>query len=278
MINKKKKFFGLFVNYIYLIFFPTLNSLSFLLLKINSYLNLLLMKIDWMKYPPTEWMDHDQDTLYQFNQNGSFFHFERAIIPRLYASNFLFKEKEFDELKLEKKINILDFCSGDSYISQRFFFDVSNTNVSVDLDKEAIKRGKKRLSKFNFMNKRHYFFEFDIEKSSLKNFLETKNINLKFDIILFNAAIEHFKEEQLDFIFKSVKEVMSDKSFISTYTIVEDENENKYLPDHHEMFFESKEQLEKILSKYFKYTKTHKSLFNNRHNIYCIGSDSEIKI
>jgi hypothetical protein len=65
---------------------------------------------------------------------------------------------------------------------------------------------------------------------------------------------------------------------MSCYTIVEDKNEQKYLPDHHEMFFSSKEHLENIVSKYFKFTKSHHSLFNARCNIYCIASDQEIKI
>jgi hypothetical protein len=59
--------------------------------------------MDWGKIPRTEWMDHDQDTFYQFNANGSFFHFERGIIPRLYISNFLITKNEFDNSKLKKK-------------------------------------------------------------------------------------------------------------------------------------------------------------------------------
>ena len=236
------------------------------------------MKMDWGKIPRTEWMDHDQDTFYQFNENGSFFHFERGIIPRLYLSNFLITNDEFDNLKLEKKINILDLCSGDSYISQKFFYDLSDTIVSLDLDPAALARGKKRIKRNKYMNKKHHFFQFDVEKTKILDFLEYNKLNIKFDVVLFNAAIEHFKEDQLDFIFTSFKEVMKEISFVSTYTIVEDENNQTYLPDHHEMFFSSKKHLENVVSKYFKFTKSHHSLVNDRCNIYCIASDQEIKI
>jgi cyclopropane fatty-acyl-phospholipid synthase-like methyltransferase len=236
------------------------------------------MKMDWAKIPRTEWMDHDQDTFYQFNSSGTFIHFERGIIPRLYVSNFLIKKEEFKNLKIEKKLNILDLCSGDSYVSQKFFYDLSDTIVSLDLDPAALARGKKRIKRNKYMNKKHHFFQFDVEKTKILDFLEYNKLDIKFDVVLFNAAIEHFKEDQLDFIFTSFKEVMKETSFVSTYTIVEDKNDQKYLPDHHEMFFSSKEHLENVVSKYFKFTKSHHSLVNDRCNIYCIASDQEIKI
>ncbi len=260
------------------IFFPIISFFGFFFIKITSFFFYLLMKMDWGKIPRTEWMDHDQDTYYQFNENGSFLHFERAVIPRLYASNFLIKEEEFKNLKLEKKINILDLCSGDSYISQKFFYDLSDTIVSLDLDPAALARGKKRIKHNKYMNTKHHFFQFDVEKNKILDFLRYNKLDIKFDVVLFNAAIEHFKEDQLDFIFTSFKEVMKEKSFLSTYTIVEDENNQKYLPDHHEMFFSSKKHLENVVSKYFKFTKSHHSLVNDRCNIYCIASDQEIKI
>lgn len=262
----------------YPIFFPLIEFFAHQSRKLTCFFYFILMKMDWCKKPRTEWMDHDQDTFYQFNESGSFFHFERGIIPRLYLSNFLISNEEFSNLKLEKKINILDLCSGDSYFSQKFFYDLSDKIVSLDLDPAAIARGKKRIKHNKYMNTKHHFYQFDVEKIKISDFLRNNKLDIKFDVVLFNAAIEHFKEEQLDFIFTSFKEVMKEKSFVSTYTIVEDENHQKYLPDHHEMFFSSKKHLENVVSKYFKFTKSHHSLVNDRCNIYCIASDHEIEI
>ena len=266
------------ITLVFPIFYPIISFLGDSFSKITSFFYYLLMKMDWAKIPRTEWMDHDQDAFYQFNSSGTFIHLERGLIPRLYASNFLIKEEEFKNLKLEKKLNILDLCSGDSYISQKFFYDLSDTIVSLDLDPAAIARGEKRIKRNKYMNTKHHFYQVDVEKIKISDFLRNKKLDIKFDIILFNAAIEHFKEEQLDFIFTSFKEVMKEKSFVSTYTIVEDENHQKYLPDHHEMFFSSKKHLENVVSKYFKFTKSHHSLVNDRCNIYCIASDQEIEI
>jgi hypothetical protein len=266
------------ISILYPVLFPILKFIAVIFSKITTFFYYILMKMDWGKIPQTEWMDHDQDQFYQFNSSGTFFHLERGILPRLYTSNLLIDNKEFNDLKLQKKLNILDLCSGDSYFSQKFFYDLSDTIVSVDLDPKALARGKSRIKNYQYMNKKHHFFQLDIEKIKIIDCLKSNGLNIKFDIILFNAAIEHFKEEQLDFIFSSLKEVMKQKSFISTYTIVEDENDQKYLLDHHEMFFSSKEHLEKTVSKYFKFTKSHHSLVNNRCNIYCIASDQNIEI
>jgi SAM-dependent methyltransferase len=231
------------------------------------------MKMDWGKIPRAEWMDHDQDTFFQFNYNGSFFHFERGIIPRMLVSKIFFEKKYFDNLKIEKKINILDLCSGDSYISQKFFFDSSNRVVSLDLDKKASLRGAARLKREKFLNQNHNFFQCDIEKEDLEDFLKKKNSDCKFDLVLFNAAIEHFNPEQLDHIFNSVKKVMKTRSIFFIYTIVEDENKQNYLPEHHEMFFKGSKNLSEVLNNYFVNTRTYENLVNKRHNIYCVASD-----
>lgn len=264
------------ITIFYPFLFPILQFIALTSLKITIFFYFLLMKIDWGKIPRPEWMDHDQDTFFQFNYNGSFYHFERGIIPRMLVSKIFFEKKDFESLKIEKKINILDLCSGDSYISQKFFFDSSNIVVSLDLDKKALLRGAARLKREKFLNQNHNFFQCDIEKEDLEDFLKKKNSDCKFDLVLFNAAIEHFKPEQLDHIFNSAKKVMRTRSIFFTYTIVEDENKKNYLPEHHENFFLCKEHLKKIVYKYFKFTKVYESLFNGRHNIYCIGSDQKI--
>jgi SAM-dependent methyltransferase len=266
------------ITILYPFIFPIIDFLAYRSSKLTSFLYHILKMMDWGKKPRTEWMDHDQDTFHQFNSSGSFFHFERGMLPRLYASSFLLKNNEFKNLKLEKKLNILDLCSGDSYISQKFFYDVSDTVVSLDLDPLALGRGKNRLKRNKYMNQNHFFYQFDVEKINILDFLKKNKLDIKFDLVLFNAAIEHFKEDQLDFIFKSFKEVMKEKSFVSTYTIVEDSDDQKFLPEHHEMFFSSKEHLKNVISKYFEFTISHHSLFNNRHNIYCLASNQDIKI
>jgi len=277
MKNKNlKKFIRKIISIFYPIVFPITNFFGRFFLKCTNYLYGFMMLMDWTKIPGTEWMDHDQDTLYQYYTNGSFFHFERGIIPRMIASKLLFDEEEFKTLKIKKKINVLDLCSGDSYISQKFFFDCSKNIVSVDLDSKALKRGQDRIKRFKFLEKNHHFIEADIEKDQISDLLKKNNLDFKFDVILFNMAIEHFNEDELGFLFESLIKVMSEKSFIFSATIIEDENDAHYLPEHHEMFFENKDQLENIFKKYFKFTLSQESLVNDRWNIYCAASNHKI--
>ena len=270
---KKIPYIRKIITIFYPFLFPILQFIGLTSQKITIFFYFVLMKMDWGKIPRTEWMDHDQDTFFQFNYNGSFFHFERGIIPRMLVSKIFFEKKDFDSLKIEKKINILDLCSGDSYISQKFFFDSSNRVISLDLDKKALLRGAARLKREKFLNQNHNFFQCDIEKEDLEDFLKKKNSDCKFDLVLFNAAIEHFKPEQLDHIFNSAKKVMKTRSIFFTYTIVEDKNKQNYLPEHHEMFFKGSKNLSEVLSNYFVNTRAYENLVNKRHNIYCVASD-----
>ena len=270
---KKIPFISKVVTFLYPVLFPIMSFFGLLSVKITSFIYFILMKLDWGKEPPTEWMDHDQDNFYQFNTNGSFLHLERGILSRKSVSDFFFSNDDFKKLKIKKSLNILDLCSGDSYISQKFFFDCALNIVSVDLDIQALQRGKKRKNKTSFMNFNQFFLKCDIETETLKELMKRNNINFKFDLVLFNAAIEHFKYEELNFIFNSTKSVMNTKSLIFGYTIVEDKNNPSFLPDHHEMFFNNKQELENIFKVHFNYTKSFQTLVNKRWNIYCVASD-----
>jgi ubiquinone/menaquinone biosynthesis C-methylase UbiE len=272
-ILKKIPYIRKIISILYPFLFPILEFIAVIFLKITTFFYSVLMGMDWGKIPRTEWMDHDQDTFFQYNFNGAFFHFERGLIPRMLVSKIFFQRKDFESLSIEKNINILDLCSGDSYISQKFFFDSSKKVVSIDLDQKALQRGKARLKREKFLNQNHSFFQCDIEKEDLQDFFKRNNIDCDFDLVLFNAAIEHFKPEQLDHIFNSVKKVMKSESIFFTYTIVEDENKQNYLPDHHEMFFKGSKNLSEVVGKYFANTKTYENLVNKRHNIYCIASN-----
>ena len=274
---KKIPFIRKIITFLYPLLFPTIHAIAHQTSKFTSFLYFVLFKMDWGKLPPTEWMDHDQDNFYQFSSNGSFLHLERGILNRLLVSNFFFNTQDYQVLKVKKNLNILDLCSGDSYISQKFFFDCAKNIVSIDLDKSALNRGQLRKKRHKYLNYNHFFFQSDIEKENIKNLLLKNNLKLKFDIVLFNAAIEHFKNEELEFIFSSIKEVMNEKSLIFSYTIVEDQNNPIFLPDHHEMFFNNKEELEKIFKRYFYHTKSFETLVNGRWNIYCAATNYKDK-
>ena len=115
----------------YSFYFPLIKYIAEKLDKLLRFLYEVLMFLDWNKKTHTEWMDHDQDYLYQTRSKGFWFPYERGSIARLYCSN-LIGQKEKETLKPEKKLNILDLASGDSFISQNFFHDISKTIESIN--------------------------------------------------------------------------------------------------------------------------------------------------
>jgi len=250
--------------------FPVLQSIAINVSKFNAFLYKKMKHIDWHKDNNTEFMDHDQDYFYQAPYGGNWFFFDRGVLPRV-ETNFLFENEEFKNLKPKKKLNVLDLCSGDSYYSQFFYFDIADLIVSIDIDQKALNRGKKRLKNHNYLQKNHHFINADIEKLTIKEIVE-KNLkeNIHFDVVLFNGAIEHFDQNQIDFILTSVIESMKKVGLFFCYTIVEKEEPGEHF-HHHEFFFENKEHLENIIKKYFNSTKTYENLVNGRHNIYCLG-------
>lgn len=262
MNSIKKKF----INFT----FSIIQTLATFVTRLNAFLYKRLKYLDWRKENDTEFMDHDQDYYYQAPFKGNWFFLDRGVIPRL-ESNILFNDEEFHNLKPKKKLNILDLCSGDSFYSQYFFFDIAKMIVSIDIDQKALDRGERRLSKCNYLQKNHHFINADIEKKSLKEIIQTKfNENILFDVILFNGAIEHFTSSQIDFILSSSNKVMNNNGILFCYTIVEKEMPGEHF-HHHEFFFKDKKHLEEVIKKHFPSTKTYENLVNNRHNIYCLG-------
>ena len=101
-------------------------------------------------------------------------------------------------------------------------------------------------------------------------FLKKNSIDNKFDLIIFNAAIEHFNSSQVHQILESCKKLLSEKAMVFGYTLVEDEN---HAFDHHELFFKSQDDLKKLISKNFSKVECFESLSDTRHNLYFLAKN-----
>ncbi len=260
----KKKLFKI-NSIIYPIAFPIVNLIAHISSKITEKLYGLLMLIEWARDPSPEWMDHDQDYFYQTRAKGKTFFFERGSLPKIFASELIEDKNKLNSL------NILDLCSGDGFYSQFFLHDIAKNITMIDLDIEAINRAKQRSKKLSFLkNINLHYIKSNILDESIDISLQKKNLNIKYDIVIFNAAIEHFKEEQVSKIFSSCKKIMSEKGMVFGYTLVEDED---HVFDHHELLFKNKEDLKNLVSKDFKNVECFQSLSETRHNLYFLAKD-----
>ena len=96
------------------------------------------------------------------------------------------------------------------------------------------------------------------------------NLNIKYDLIVFNAAIEHFKPEEVSQIFTSCKKIMQTNGLVFGYTLVEEED---HVFDHHELLFNTKEDLKDLVKKDFENVSCFESLSETRHNLYFLAKN-----
>jgi len=261
----KKKIFKI-NNIIYPIIFPIINLLAHFFSKITEKLYGLVMMIEWARDPSPEWMDHDQDYYFQARSKGKTFFFERGALAKVFASELI---KNYRDIKT---LNILDLCCGDGFYSQFFLHDISKNITMIDLDPKAIKRAKDRQKKLKFLkNIQFNYILSDILKESIEDTLNKNNLNIRYDLIIFNAAIEHFKEEQVSKIFSSCKKIMKKEGLVFGYTLVEDED---HVFDHHELLFKTKEDLKKLIENDFNEVSCFQSLSETRHNLYFLAKNN----
>jgi len=260
----KKKLFKL-NSILYPITFPIINFLAQFSSKVTEKFYGLLMMIEWGRNPPPEWMDHDQDYFYQTRAKGKTYFLERGALPKIFASELI------EDYKNIKSLNVLDLCSGDGFYSQLFFHDVAKNITMIDLEIKAINRTKQRSKKLPFLKNINFnYINANILDESIDEILKKNNLDIKYDVIIFNAAIEHFKEEQVSEIFSSCKKILSQKGLVFGYTLVEDED---HIFEHHEILFKNKSDLKKLVSKNFKNVECFQSLSETRHNLYFLAKN-----
>lgn len=261
----KKNLFKL-NSILYPITFPIVNFLSQFSSKVTEKFYGLLMMIEWGRNPSPEWMDHDQDYFYQARVKGETFFLERGVLPKILLSELIKDKKNLNSL------NILDLCCGDGFYSQFFLHDIAKNITMIDLDPKALIRSKKRKNKLPFLNGKNFnYINANIISDKIENILLKKNILLKYDLIIFNAAIEHFKEEQVFEILNSCKKLMTKKGIIFGYTLVEDED---HVFDHHELLFKTKDDLKKLVNKNFNNVECFQSISQTRHNLYFLAKNN----
>lgn len=208
-----------------------------------SYWHSIQMKYEWGTPPQPEWFDHYCDQFYQFRISQNPLWVERGT---------------FGLLAIKQGADVLELCCGDGFNAYHFYSIRANKIISVDFDKDAIPHAKK--------------------------YNQAKNIEFKlcdiriempegiFDNVIWDAAIEHFTEEEIDKIMGSIKIRLKPDGVLTGYTIVELPTGIKSL-SHHEREFMSKEDLKSFFEPHFKNIKVFETIYPVRHNLYFYASD-----
>jgi SAM-dependent methyltransferase len=214
--------------------------------KLAYFAHWLQMKYDWKVPPQPEWFDHYCDQFYLHRKMKSPLWVERGI---------------FGLLAMKQGANVLELCCGDGYNTYHFYSNRANKIISVDFDKDAIPHAKRYNSAPNI----------DFRLADIRNQMPEG----QYDNIIWDAAIEHFTEEEIDAILTNIKSRLKPNGVLSGYTIVEKEDGNKHLT-HHEYEFKSKEDLRRFFEPHFKKVKIFETMYLHRHNLYFYASNSII--
>jgi hypothetical protein len=98
-----------------------------------------------------------------------------------------------------------------------------------------------------------------------------------FDNIVWDAAIEHFTEAEIDKILQEIVQRLGSEGILSGYTLTEaaDGKKSNAL---HEYEFKDKEDLRRFFTPHFKFVKVWETIYPTRHNLYFAASQTPIEV
>lgn len=212
--------------------------------KISSQMHKVQAIIEWSIDNP-EYYDHYIDLHWQWKQNRASFPMERGV---------------FSSLALNGGAT-LDLCCGDGFNSFYFYSLRSESVVGIDFDKQAI-----RWAKRNFAASNLNFIEGDIRTDIPEG---------PFDNIVWDAAVEHFTEIEIESLMKRIKAIQKPNGTLSGYTIVEPKHGGKHLHQH-EYEFHDQQDLARFLTPYYKNVQVFSTSYPMRTNLYFFASDGQL--
>jgi SAM-dependent methyltransferase len=157
--------------------------------------------------------------------------------------------------------NVLELACGDGFNARNFYSLKSKSVLACDFDASAIATAKAKNSAANVK-----FVLADIRSSMPRG---------EFMNIVWDAAIEHFTEQEIDKLLVDIKHRLAEGGLLSGYTIVERQDCIKHIHQH-EYEFHDKEDLLRFLSPYFQHVKVFETIYPTRHNLYFWASDATL--
>jgi 2-polyprenyl-3-methyl-5-hydroxy-6-metoxy-1,4-benzoquinol methylase len=167
----------------------------------------------------------------------------------------------FSMLTMNHGCRVLDLCCGGGFFAHHFFSSKAASVISVDFDPIAIAHARK-----NFRAPNVEYRCADIR---------TAMPDGKFENVVWDAAIEHFTQEETAGILVNIKKRLTPGGTMSGYTLVEKATGKSLI--HHEYEFKSKEELARILSRFFAnvmvFENVSRDFLEERNNLYFFASD-----
>lgn len=204
-----------------------------------------LMAVQWGMPPQPENFDHQIDQFYWWAASRNPQWAERGVYSALAL----------------KGGDLLELCCGDGFNARNFYSLKSKQVVACDFDPKIIRIAKRKNSAPNV--------SFQVAD------IRTQMPDGRYDNIVWDAAIEHFTETEIQAIMRGIKNRLAPDGILSGYTIVERADGQKHL-SHHEYEFKSKEDLLRFFTPSFANVLVFETEYPGRHNLYFWASDSAI--
>lgn len=225
---------------------PPVKWINHSLRRLVFYTHALQHKLEWSGSQTPEWYDHYLDQYFSWTHRKQPFWLERGV---------------FGLLAMKPQARVLELCCGDGFNSKHFYSHRAQSISALDFDRTALSHARSHNQSSNIQ-----FFEGDIRKDIPQG---------PFDHIIWDAAIEHFTEEEIQTIMKTIKSRLASGGIISGYTLKEKHDGGKHLHQH-EYEFKSKEDLARFFAPWFKNVRVFETIYPERHNYYFWASDSTL--
>lgn len=214
--------------------------------KLAGWTHRLEMRLQWEIPPQPEWFDHFCDQFWDFSARQNTFWLERGVFSRLF---------------LRQGGKMLELCCGDGFNSKHFYSNQAKTILAVDFDHGALWHAK------TFNSAPNITYQFHDIRTDLPSG--------PFDNIVWDAAIEHFTEVEIDALLRGIKDRLGETGILSGYTLVEKPTGELQL-HWHEREFKGIDDLRSFFTPHFKHVYVWETIHPLRHNLYFACSQSPI--
>jgi len=201
---------------------------------------------DWGVPPVCEFNNHEINVNY--------------LMPQ-FKRTFWLEGAAFCGLGLREGMRILELCCGSGFYTDMFYAPFASEIVAVDFDPRALETAARLHPARNIRYEWH-----DIRHSLPDG---------PFDAVIWDGAIEHFTEAEIESIMGRLGERMVNNAPLLGYTVAETTEAPEH-PDH-ETHFEGIADLGALLKRFFTnvrvFERIHPTLTPKRHNLFFYASD-----
>jgi SAM-dependent methyltransferase len=215
--------------------------------RLDSITHKFQFLVEWGIDNP-EYFDHFIEQHFMWRKDRHAVCWERGVMSSL----------ALDVQSTVEKPKVLELCCGDGFNTYHFYSIKASHITAVDFDESAIKFARKRNAAPNVS-----YQVVDIRKGVPGG---------SFNNVIWDAAIEHFTEQETDDILVSLKGVLVSGGILSGYTLLE-KGFGKLHLHQHEREFVSKEDLAQVLLKHFRNVQVIQTTSPERENLYFFATD-----